>query len=279
MKNNFNLKRIFYLLTRQIFLKFLYKFKYKLSKTISEKKLLNFLYTLRPYRSNNSLIRLGEESDGGYLIPNDLEDIKGCFTAGVGDKAKFELDLADKGITCFMADYSVTGPPISHKNFNFIKKFIKNENGNYSINIDEWINKNKHLSYDYILKIDIEGDEYSVLTNISKKNLLQMRIIIFEIHEFTDVLNPKGFILTNNLFKKLLESHTIVHINPNNNSPSIKFSKKLELYDCMEITMLRNDRILQKEPEDNFPHKLDHKFNNFFKSKLPKCFYKKSNEI
>lgn len=279
MINFIYLKKNSYLFLRQIVLKFLYKFNYKLSKTVNEKKLLNFLYTLKPYRTNNALIRLGEDNDGGYLIPNDLKGITGCFTAGVGDKVKFEHDLAEMGIECFMADYSVAEPPISHKKFKFLKKFINNEYMNNSININDFINKNKKLPGDYILKIDIEGDEYSVLTNILDANLQKMRIIIFEIHEFTDILNSKGFVLISNLFKKLQKNHTIVHIHPNNNSPSIKFSNKLELFDCMEITMLRNNRILHKEPESKFPNKLDHKLNSIYESELPKCFYKKIDEI
>ena len=100
-----------------------------------------------------------------------------------------------------------------------------------------------------------------------------MRMIIFEIHDFSNILFPLGFEIIKSLFDKLLKHHSIVHICPNNVSPAVRFSKKLTLYDQLEITLLRNDRISYKEYAKNFPHPLDSKNNNFFKSKLPDCFY------
>ena len=76
---------------------------------------------------------------------------------------------------------------------------------------------------------------------------------------------------------KLQKNHTIVHIAPNSYSPCIKFSKKIELYDLLEVTLLRNDRITKKNEQLAFLHPLDSKTNNFFKSELPSCFYKKLN--
>ena len=79
------------------------------------------------------------------------------------------------------------------------------------------------------------------------------------------------------IMDKLQKNHTIVHIAPNSYSPCIKFSKKIELYDLLEVTLLRNDRITKKNEQLAFPHPLDSKTNNFFKSELPSCFYKKLN--
>jgi hypothetical protein len=36
------------------------------------------------------LIRLGADGDGGYLVPDDLEDVAACFSPGVDDRASFE---------------------------------------------------------------------------------------------------------------------------------------------------------------------------------------------
>jgi hypothetical protein len=232
------------------------------------------LIKLRPYKTNHELIRLGEIGDGGYIIPNDLIDVKACFSAGVGPIVGFEYDLAQKGIDCFMADYSVDKPPLLHEKFKFEKKFIGTENNEMYIKFEDWFAKYSEPSEDYILKIDIECDEYKILPLISTENLSKFRIIILEIHDFSNVITPMGFNIIKLIFDKIQKNHTIVHINPNNVSPSIKFSKKIELYDMLEITLLRNNRITQKKEEIVFPHYLDLKNNNIFKSKLPDCFYK-----
>lgn len=177
-------------------------------------------------------------------MPDDFIGISSCFTGGIGDHISFEYNLAEKGIKCFMADYSVKRLPLSHNNFFFIKKFIGNQNGRKYIKFFDWFEENCD-NQDHILKLDIEGDEYDVLSTITKEHLLKMRIIVFEIHNFSQIINPLVFKLIKLIFDKLQENHSIVYINKNPIFPSIKFSKKLELHDLLEITLIRNDRLNQ----------------------------------
>src|SRR5262245_53497979 len=45
---------------------------------------------LHPVTTDKKLIRIGEEGDGGYLVPDDLDDVVACFSPGVGAVASFE---------------------------------------------------------------------------------------------------------------------------------------------------------------------------------------------
>ena len=73
-------------------------------------------------------------------MPDCLEDIRYCFSAGVGDKTSFEKHLKKFGIHSFLADFSVENNQ-SMKDFDFEKKFIKSYNSETSWEINEWINK------------------------------------------------------------------------------------------------------------------------------------------
>ena len=78
-----------------------------------------------------NLTRIGGQGDGGYLVPDCLDDIKYCFSAGVADVADFEQDLSDKyNIKSFMADGSVERAPVQGDNFEFMKEFIGNPPAN-----------------------------------------------------------------------------------------------------------------------------------------------------
>ena len=78
-----------------------------------------------------TLTRIGGQGDGGYLIPDCLDNIRYCFSAGVGNVADFEQDLSDKyNIKSFMADGSVERAPVQGGNFEFMKKFIGNPPAN-----------------------------------------------------------------------------------------------------------------------------------------------------
>ena len=48
---------------------------------------------LIPKKIDIELIRLGEDNDGGYLVPNDLKGINKNYSAGVGFLTKFEKQL------------------------------------------------------------------------------------------------------------------------------------------------------------------------------------------
>tara|TARA_B100000925_G_scaffold287000_1_gene265571 strand:- start:531 stop:914 length:384 start_codon:yes stop_codon:yes gene_type:complete len=90
-----------------------------------QQELINFLSRFRKHYISCDLIRVGGEGDGGYLHPKILENIKYCFSPGVSDKADFEKELSDSyGIKSFMADASVSAPPLHDPNFNFIPKFL-----------------------------------------------------------------------------------------------------------------------------------------------------------
>ena len=65
---------------------------------------------LSPVTCGKELIRLGDDGDGGYLLPDDLGGIAACFSPGVGYSSKFEIDVAARGIRVHMADASVDGP-------------------------------------------------------------------------------------------------------------------------------------------------------------------------
>ena len=239
--NIFSLRKI-YLFVRAILLKSLYRLSYSIKKNVEEELLFDFLNRLEPKKINRKLVRIGSKGDGGYFIPEDFFGISSCFSAGIGSDANFEYDLAQKNIKIFMADYSIDSPPLSHNNFFFIKKFISNNNSN-NINFDDWFKKNYDNKKDHILKLDIEGDEYDVLSSISEKHLLKMRIIIFEIHNFSSILNPLAFKFIKFIFDKLQKNHSIIYVNNNPISPIINFSEKIKIHDQIEITMIRNDRL------------------------------------
>lgn len=85
----------------------------------------DFIEQLKPLTCPDyNLIRLGPNSDGCYLVPDDLDGISACFSPGVNTVADFELDCAKKGMDVFLADLSVDSPPVNHERFHFTKKFI-----------------------------------------------------------------------------------------------------------------------------------------------------------
>ncbi len=233
-----------------------------------------FFQLVRPVSTNHPLVRIGAERDGGYLVPDDLENIDICFSPGVSDTATFELELVGRGIECFLADYSVDGPPINNPLIHFEKKYLGPRDDAIHMTLDTWVSRNAPSAADLILQMDIEGAEYGVLYNTSDALLARFRILIIEFHRLDGLCDRLGSELIMLTFLKLRRMFDIVHIHPNNGMRPVQYGKYL-IPPIMEFTFLRKDRILRNSSSIEFPHKLDcRNMNNFDDFALPSCWFK-----
>ena len=95
--------------------------------------------TLRPCRCGVELIRLGPDTDGGYLVPDDLEGITAVFSPGVGQSCGFELDCVHRGMRAFLADGSVDEPPSGHPALEFRRTFVAAATTAGTLSLGDWI--------------------------------------------------------------------------------------------------------------------------------------------
>lgn len=235
---------------------FLHRKNYFISRATESGALANFLRSVRPLETNHDLIRIGGETDGGYLVPNDLEGIEACFSPGVSRCADFELDLARRGVHCFLADYSVDAPPVSHSLIHFEKTFLGQIDDSRHTTLESWVAREAPGRREFILQMDIEGGEYPVIVDTSSETLRKFRILVIEFHEMESLYDKYGFNLINLTFKKILKDFEVVHIHPNNYRKPVVYGK-YEIPPYMEFTFLRKDRITRRNPAMTFPHPLD----------------------
>lgn len=216
----------------------------------------NFFYSLKPINVSQGLIRIGGNNDGGYLVPDDLSGVEICFSPGVCATADFENDLVKRGVKCFLADYSVHAPPVESPLFDFEKKHLGTIINHKFMTLEDWVNRKAPDKKDFIMQMDIEGAEYSVISQCPDEILSRFRILVIEFHGLGALLNKEGFELINLTFSKLIKKFDIVHIHPNNCCGVIRY-KNLQIPPVMEFTFLRRDRVLHGTPACNFPHPYD----------------------
>jgi hypothetical protein len=216
----------------------------------------DFFELICPFTTDKKLIRIGGSNDGGYLVPDDFVGISTCFSPGVAESASFELDLATRGIKCFLADYSVDAPPIEHPLFNFRKTFIGPVNCENYITLESWIESSELPQGDLMLQMDIEGSEYQVILSTDQATLGRFRIIVIEFHNLHNLRDEGWFELIKLTFKKLLVQFDLVHIHPNN-CEKPKFVAQYLVPPVVEFTFIRKDRIKYREPTLRFPNELD----------------------
>jgi hypothetical protein len=250
-----------------------------LGKNTKESDLCSLVRELSVRPTGHDLIRVGPSGDGGYLLPDDIDGVNYCLSPGVAACSNFEDEMASRGMQVFLADKSVDGPAVKNDSFRFTKKFISSQNSETEgfITMDSWVEGQlpelaNDPKFEAILQMDIEGCEYEVLHNISDKLLKKFRIIIIEFHKLHQLADRFSFSLIAPALRKLLKSHSVVHIHPNNNRRVLKIHG-LEIPATMEFTFLRKDRLITGGQVSSYPHPLDKKcVSNKRDVVLPRCW-------
>ena len=217
-----------------------------------------FIRTLAPVAINRQLVRIGADSDGGYLVPDDFEGLQVAVSPGVSTEISFDLGMADRGLDVLMADASVAGPPLQNPHFHFVPKFVDVFEDDRNIRLD---NLCKMIvldsGKDRILQMDIEGAEYRVILDLSDEALKSFRIMVIEFHRLDLMFSSFSWQLIRATFQKLLRYHHVVHIHPNNN---VEFDSRqgIDIPRVMEFTFYRRDRaVVIPDGKLVFPHSLD----------------------
>lgn len=232
-----------------------------------------FIRALWPLDGGVELIRLGPDGDGGYLVPDDLEGIGAGFSPGVSTESGFERDLAERGMRVYLADYSVAGPAEDNPGFDFEKKFVGSFPSDATMTMDDWKrSKIGDDGGDLLLQMDIEGAEFETILNMSPGLMRQFRILLIEFHYLHQLWNKPWFLLASRAFRKILATHSVVHIHPNNCCGSLN-SRGLEIPRVAEFTFLRNDRLRSRDFRTRFPHPLDRDNTRKKTLPLPRCWH------
>jgi hypothetical protein len=210
---------------------------------------------LRPTPCAIPLRRLGNANGGGYLVPDDLDGIGACVSPGVWIEHSFDEALADLGIPVHIADAGADGPPVSHPLFSFSKRSVDSYSGGDRITMDDWC-ADIAPGRDLLLDMDIEGNEYRVLSAVSDALLARFRIMTIEFHHLATMHTPFGLTEIGGVFDRLLRTHAIVHIHPNNDVPAVNRAG-IAVPPVMEFTFLRRDRSTFSAASGPYPHPLD----------------------
>ena len=247
---------------RNIIFNYLRNKGYFVNESTGRTLLIEFFKRLKPVSIKEGLIRVGGNGDGGYLIPNCLDDIEACFSPGVAESANFEKDLLSKyKIKSHLADFSVDQAPLVSEHFTFTKKYIDIYESDENIRLIDWIKnfEKNHVNNEYILQMDIENAEWRVLYDLQIDDMKRFRIMVIEFHGFaTRLLQPISFGLVDSLFREILNHFSVVHIHPNNCCPTAK-KEDVIIPDTVEITFLRKDYINKSDEKTILPHPLDEK--------------------
>ena len=217
------------------------------------------------YKSPYEKKRLGKYNDGGYVITLLPGSYDMFLSGGIANDISFEKHLLFlyPNLICHAFDGTINVPK-RIGNIIFHKQNL-GDGTNNTTNLFDYIKPYN----DIFLKIDIEGHEFRIMPVIIESGYIKkIKQIVIEIHSPGDInLYPEYFKglgdIDNNkmfsLFKKLNETHTLVHFHANNGC-NMQVIDGINLPHVFELTYIRNDFVNEKiKNKDPLPTKFDMK--------------------
>jgi hypothetical protein len=245
---------------------------------VSTTKFLDTLKKLKIQSINHSFIRLGPDSDGGYLVPNALENIKYSFSPGVDYTIGFDAHCKKKGIKVFLLDILQNKDLINEieKDYDLTNKFLGTSNNDNTITLESWVKSKEQTILEdrnLMLQCDIEGSEYISILATPKETLKRFKILVFELHYLNLLKNRIFNDLFNSFIDKILEDFVLIHLHPNNGRSAVKIDSVL-VPKFVEATFMRKDDLELTFTKPVMPHPLDKDNLSYRKSiKLDPIFF------
>lgn len=204
---------------------------------------------LTPYKTKGTRIRIGPESDSGYVCIKEIaNNAKNLISFGVGGNIEFEKIFVDNNVkvTCYDAEpnYDVfpqlkdldTGSSTLIDGMTYVKEFATPDN----------INK-LFPEENFILKMDIENSEWDVLRAITSKNMEKIDMLIIEFHINNEFYRTRNFYAIADVLIKLNEFHSLVHVHGNNHEGYVYGQKIPNVLECCYISKKLNLSTEDKE--------------------------------
>lgn len=214
-----------------------------------------FFRLLRPTHTGWNLIRLGSSGDGGYLVPNDIDGMTQLFSPGVSDQTGFDLEMAARGISCFLADPVLPKSLPTHPRIQF-KQLALGDGQNGTITLKHWGEQNRLESGNAILQMDIEGAEWQVLRSAGEY-IRHFRIMIIELHDIHHLVSGwRQFLRALIPILHIRMAFDVVHAHQNNVPPTANLQGHI-VPKVIEITLHRRSRRREKPSAACLPNSLD----------------------
>jgi hypothetical protein len=209
---------------------------------------LEALQMMRPWATRRiGKVRIGNDYDGGYVLPANALDCDAVLSIGVGHDVSFDFIMAQRGARILQFDHTVEKPPTDHPNFIFDKKGWGSETVGDFVSLAEMVKRMDALAPKRaMLKFDVEGAEYEALPTVNSADLARFEVVACELHDLGKLAEPVFHAKIRSVLAKLNEHHRPVHLHANNYA-GVVLVEGIPIPSVVEISWLRRDL-------DSFPN-------------------------
>jgi hypothetical protein len=220
---------------------------------------LRFLNMLRPHDvAEAPKRRFGRQSDGGYVMLDDLGESRTALSLGIGTDVSWDADIATSGLDVLQFDDSIDRQPENNPRFHFHRlRVVGRRQSPAELTLSDMLGwpqlaADKNL----IAKIDVEGSEWEILTDTKSAELARIRQVALEFHGLRRFAEPAWRATMVAALENLAATHVCIHVHGNNWGPFVVIGG-IPFPDGFEATFVRRDDYTVTPSTAVFPTALD----------------------
>jgi hypothetical protein len=218
-------------------------------------------------------VRIGAANDGGYVMIDRFRPGQIVFSYGLSWNIAFELDLAQRGLELFMFDHTIDALTLQHANFHWHKEGLTGQSSPAEMlfTLEDHLDRLAPDARGMILKLDVEGAEWSALANLPIELLSRFEQIVLELHDFRLISDASWRRDAEISLHKLAQTFTLFNVHANNHAPVV-IVDGVCVADVIEVSYIRSDLCERRPSSAPFPSYLDAP-NDPFRPEIPLWFF------
>lgn len=226
------------------------------------KSVVEALSLLTPYDVNVPKVRLGPNTDGGYVLLDNIHPSQDIISYGIEKQYIFDERMAAAGHKVYMFDHTIDGIEKTNDNMIWVKEGVAGrdlpEENLYTI--ESHLARNQIIGNDLILKMDVEGAEYDALFALPEEILQRFKLITLEVHGLANLESITYRDVFLRFFEKLNLYHTLFHVHANNcdGSGGLHIVDGVPVSNLIELSYVRTVDVTRRPSQTLYPTPLDY---------------------
>lgn len=224
--------------------------------------ILNTLSLLTPYDIDIPKVRIGPDTDGGYVFADAISASQAVVSYGISTEYRFDRLMAEAGHKVYMFDHTIAGIDRSHDNMMWHREGVAgfSDPASALYSVADHLVRHGVEGDRLILKMDVEGAEFDAISFMPEETLCRFEQIVIEIHYLANLNNADFRDHAARMLRKLNSHFTLFHVHANNcdGPDGIRIVSGFPVSNLLELSYIKSSAVHRVPSRTLYPTALDH---------------------
>ncbi len=220
------------------------------------------LSLLTPFDIDRPKIRIGPNTDGGYIFVNDISAHQIIISYGIGREYRFDIEMAERGHDVYMFDHTIEAIQAENKKLHFFREGVagRTDISQNLFSIKDHLHRHQIRGDRLILKMDIDGAEFDALEAVPDDTLDRFEQIVLEVHWLNNLVDLAFRDRFRRIFRRINSAFTLFHVHANNwDGPNgLAIVAGIPVSTVLELSYVRSASVHRLPSQTLYPTALDY---------------------